>query len=273
VGVRAYSDQSRDYLAIRRLSPLVNPPNDWQVCVVKSYLDVSYSDGLIGLAAYVSTAGQWGQLEQHWAGMLDHHRMPLGIHMRDLYQRRKEYAGKDLAQALHVAGDFVAYLAGVNEWAFRRYSCIVNAADYARAQSVCPELQNKAVHAFCVDHCTGRIFRPRFREEHDATERNIEILFDGNEEFFEHLHRVWKVEKNEPWSWAQFVVSVAEVNNADNKVIPMQAVDILAWVARRYRARGDHQEWHSALCDGDRSQLNCHDFYDYDALIAKYGAA
>ena len=86
-----------------------------------------------------------------WSGILAHDGMTRGIHMRDLYGRRDEFAGKDHTQAQNAAADVVAYLEGLNEWRFRRYSCVVRAADYERARLNSARLKDKTVHAFGVN--------------------------------------------------------------------------------------------------------------------------
>jgi hypothetical protein len=142
--------------------------------VIKAYLDGSLSEGLVGLVAYVAPERLWARLEREFNGLLDHLRMD-HVHMRDLSQRRNSSKDKDPAQAENAAADIVAYPSGLNEWSFRRYSWVVRETDYERA--VTGRLQTMTIHAICVDHCTGRLFHPRFRKPNDS-ERNIEIYFD-----------------------------------------------------------------------------------------------
>jgi hypothetical protein len=106
VVVRERSQKSSDYIAIRRLSPLVNPPDDWLVCVIRAYLDGSASHGVIGLAAYVATVTDWDEFEKQWQGILDHHSIP-GVHLSDVYERRdaRAFKGKTKEQAVNAVAD------------------------------------------------------------------------------------------------------------------------------------------------------------------------
>jgi uncharacterized protein YlaI len=260
-----------NYLPIRRLSPATNPPDDWLVCVFKTYLDGSWSDGCIGLASWIATEREWDRFEREWHDTVYvGQRMPDGIHMRHFSQLVKTFAGKDRVQAEHAVSVAVNYLAGLHDWMYRRYSCVVKEDDYVRAQAQCPRLANKPIHAFLVNHCTGRIFTPRFQETGDP-EANIHIIFDAGEKFMEHIHEVWRVEKDDSTSWARFVSAVTDINNSKNQILPMQAADVLAWVSRRQRALNNCANWFDPLCGQKRTQTSLHEFFDYDALMARYG--
>ena len=162
-------------------------------CVIHAYLDGSASDGIVGLAAYVASEADWEDFERDWRERLNSQRMDF-VHVKDLSQRQESFSGKDSMQAHHAAGVFVSYLAGLPERSFRRYSCAIRKSDYERASEDVPRLSAKPLHAICVDHCTGRLFRPHFWDERDRaagdTYQNIEIYFDGGEPFFEHIRKL-----------------------------------------------------------------------------------
>jgi hypothetical protein len=257
------------YIAIRRLSSFANPPDDWLVCVIKAYLDGTLADGVVGLASFVASEKLWASFERGWRELLVSLRMPY-VHMSDLSERRTAFKGKDPTQAENAARDIVSHLASLNSELFRRYSCVIRSEDFNLAASLIPRLRNESVYGICVNHCTGRLFTPRYHDEGDP-ERNIEIRFDGNEAFIEHIRRVWNVERDNPHSWASRVFEIGEIYDPDHLIIPKQAADVLAWVAQRYRVRKDKKDWFDVLCGGEQTQTNHHDFYDFDALIAKYG--
>ena len=259
------------YLPIGQLLPLVSSPAGLVCAVIHGYCDGSNSDGLIGLGAYVAPTVFWGQFEAAWPTVLAG-RVP-GVHMKDLYRRTdpRAFAGVSQDVATAVVDDCVTYLSGLSMFAFRRYSCVVRLADFEAAQKQAPGLAGKTAQDICVDACTGRIFRPHLQEPGDP-ERNIVLFFDGNEPFRHRINRVFERERNRRENgWSPFVRSIGAVDNSDNSVLPLQACDVLAWVARRYRANNDHKPWHDALCGGSPRQFNYHDFFDYDALMAKYG--
>jgi len=87
----------------------------------------------------------------------------------------------------------------------------------------------------CVNFCVGGLHLPI----QCADERKPVVLyFDRNEKFMHTVRRVWdRWKKKQGTKFRQ----IATIENVDSEYYPLQAADLLAWIANRQRPHGQDQ--------------------------------
>jgi len=177
----------------------------------------------------------------------------------------------------------IAIVSGLRSDAFHPFGCVVDLADYRRAQPDCPELVSptlapepikpKPAEAVCVDWCVGRLFGRVWYDRANPNPPDIELFFDRDEPFLHWINRVYNGEPaKRPW-WAKRGrrngdPRVAGIYPSSKKERPeIQAADIIAWVCNRHHTKGDVGDWHAAITKGREADFK---FYNYKRLLVGY---
>jgi hypothetical protein len=195
------------------------------------------------LAGYYAEDVHWPQFTAAWSDALGH---APPMHAAHAYHRTGAYKRWNVRDSRALLGRCVEVLAGLDPARFTAVSCVVPCQDYNRVRSdLAPLLEDKSIHAFCVDHTVGLMFQTFGVDDSDPTKYLKRIVFDRNEPFLHWMNRVnIAPHKRKAW-WTQFVDDISPANSS---LVPeLQAADVLAWVVHRQYSHGDCPEWHGAL--------------------------
>jgi hypothetical protein len=215
----------------------------------------------VALAGYFANDEDWIELEKPWAQVIGD---GPAMHAYEAFHCCGKYKGWDRGAAHRRLGDCVEVLAALDRQRFHGVSCVVPIHEFERAKQDRPRLEKKAIHALCVDHCVGPMFRSIGHDDRDPNRYMKQIVFDRNEKFLRYIDQVWRGPRSKhPW-WVPYCDSVSSANS--ERVLPLQAADVLAWTVRRNYAEHDCDEWHAALVSG-YADPSAHVVYDHARLL------
>ena len=221
----------------------------------------------LNLGSYAGSEGAWTDFKLQWLDILKQHSAPMSplgkryFHSKEAMHNQGGYFGWNTRQVAALLAGLTNLLGHTQRADPLALSCSVNLADYRNVRLQIPKL--RPPEAICLDACFGPIVR------HPDRESGIEVRFDRAEKFYGILYKAWKHQKrgHGPW-WAKYVTSIAE---ADMREWPeIQAADLLAWLANRYRTHGSEDRWGSRFFGMFIVKKHYHEYIDGQALLSLF---
>ena len=221
----------------------------------------------LNLGSYVGSDVAWKDFELRWLEILEQHSAPLSplgkryFHSKEAMHNQGGYAGwnaRKVSALLLALTNLLGHMKRADPLAL---SCSVNLSDYRKVKVQIPKL--RPPETICLDTCFGPVVR------HPDRASGIDVRFDKGEKFFGILHKAWKQQKRGygPW-WAKYVTGIEEVEMRERPEI--QAADLLAWLANRYRTHRSGDQWGSRFFGMFIVTKHYHEYIDEQALLSLF---
>jgi hypothetical protein len=178
----------------------------------------------------------WGRFEPLWQKALDKNQVPERLFsMSDLMSGRKNFKDgwDNLSRRYKLLKDLFNVLGGFRHLGLSAYSCTILFDAYEKAKTQIPHL--RVPEEICVDYCVGSL---QLTPDELTEPQELLLYFDRNEGFLRTIDRVWRKGRKQKIGWPMQVRNIFPV---DSSYYPIQAADLLAWIANRVRRRAAEQ--------------------------------
>jgi hypothetical protein len=222
-----------------------------------AYLDESKSDPIFVLAGLVSTAHNWNRFSREWGKVLKEYQIPY-LHMNEFAFCRGPFHGWSESRRKALLQRFLFLIKSGER--IHSFSCIFNYREYDNIFP--PKFRLQQDHYFfafqnCIVGMKG------FCDRHNLIpdRGSIDLVFDNQEQFSPRALKVYAKYKSIDSIPEEARNVIASLSFADDeKVVPLQASDLLAYEINKNRRgfrrnpgialnklRGSHSTWNDKM--------------------------
>ncbi len=222
----------------------------------------------VNLGSLIGEETCWADLRRRWLEVLEKHSAPFSktgrryFHASEAFQHHDGYDGWNSDKTFRLVLELIRVLGETGRTDPLAISCSVSIADYRKVKSLIPSLRSP--EAICLDICFGLAIR------HPHRDVGIEVEFDRTEGFYPILRTAFKQNhRGRGIWWAAYVSKITEVR--DMRESPeIQAADLLAYLANRYRTHGSGDPCGALFFRLFLEKKHYHTFIDETALLALF---